>query len=370
MTDFVHLHNHSDHSLLDGAQTVDTLIDTISELKMGSVAITEHGNLFSMVPFYKAARKAGIRPIIGCEAYIARGDRREQQATRGTGWGYNHLVLLAQNQTGLRNLVKLVSIGYLEGFYYRPRMDKELLQKYGEGLICLSGCLKGEVQEKAVRGDLDGARNAALEFAGLFPDRFYLEVQHHGIPEEDAAREANIKLSQELDLPLVATNDCHYARQAHWEAHDIMFCLGTGKDRDDPNRQRYATPEFYFKSADSMYEMFKDIPRALENTVAIAEQCSVELDLGNLHLPQFPIPADASTEDPDEYLRQQAQEGLKQFYNPVTPEIQARLDGELEVIKDTNYAGYFLIVMDFIRYARGQEIPVGPGRGSSAGSLV
>ena len=370
MTDFVHLHNHSDHSLLDGAQTVDSLIDMIGELKMDSVAITEHGNLFSMVPFYKAARKAGIRPIIGCEAYIARGDRREQQATRATGWGYNHLVLLAQNQTGLHNLVKLVSIGYLEGFYYRPRIDKELLQKYGEGLICLSGCLKGEVQEKAVRGDLDGARKAALELAGLFPDRFYLEVQQHGIPEEDAARAANIKLSRELGLPLVATNDCHYARQPHWEAHDIMFCLGTGKNRDDPNRQRYATPEFYFKSADSMYEMFKDIPQALENTVAIAEQCSVELDLGNLHLPQFPIPADASTKDPNEYLRQQAQTGLEQFFDPVTPEIQARLDGELKVIKDTEYAGYFLIVMDFIRYARGQEIPVGPGRGSAAGSLV
>ena len=370
MTNFVHLHNHSDYSLLDGAQTIDTFVSTIGDLNMSRVAITEHGNLFSMVPFYQAAVKAGIQPIIGCEAYIAKGDHRKQESTRESGWGYNHLVLLAQNQTGLRNLVKLVSIGYLEGFYYRPRMDKNLLRKYGEGLICLSGCLKGEVQEKAVSGDLDGARAAALEFAEIFPDRFYLEIQHHGIPEEDAAREANVKLSSELGLPLVATNDCHYAQKSHWEAHDIMFCLGTGKARNDPNRQRYATPEFYFKTGDSMYQMFKDSPQALENTVAIAEQCSVELDLGKLHLPQFPIPQEADTQDPDDYLRHQTQTGLGQRIADVSDEVQARLDHELQVIKDTGYAGYFLIVADFIRYARSQNIPVGPGRGSAAGSLV
>ncbi len=371
MADFVHLHNHSDFSLLDAAQSIDTVIETLSDLKMDRVAITEHGNLFSMVPFYKAAMKAGIKPIIGCEAYVAKGDHRDKQAapTSSRGGGYHHLVLLAQNETGLRNLIKLASIGYLEGFYYRPRMDKDLLREHGEGLICTSACLKGEVQEKAVGGNMKAAREAALELAEIFPGRFYLELQHHDLSDEEAAREVNIKLARELDLPLVATNDCHYARQEHWEAHDVMFCLGTGKDRDDPNRRRYATPEFYFKSADDMYQLFKDVPEALENTVAIAEQCSVELDLGRLHLPRFPIPASAGTQNPDEHLRMLAEEGLERRYK-VTPEIKARLDLELRVISDMGYAGYFLIVMDFIRFARSRDIPVGPGRGSAAGSLV
>lgn len=370
MTDFVHLHNHSDFSLLDGAQSVETIINTLGDLKMDRVAITEHGNLFSLLPFYKAAVKAGIKPIIGCEAYIAKGDHRSKQATRESGWGYHHLVLLAQNEIGLRNLRKLVSIGYLDGFYYRPRMDKDLLRQYNEGLICTSACLKGEVQEHALNGNYAAAREAALELADIFPGRFYLELQRHNLPEEDAAREVNIKLARELDLPLVATNDCHYARREHWEAHDVMFCLGTGKDRDDPNRRRYATPEFYFKSADDMYQLFKDVPEALENTVAIAEQCAVELDLGQLHLPQFPIPDSAGTHDPDEYLMQLTEEGLGQRYGKIIPEIKARLDEELQIIRDMGYAGYFLIVMDFIRYARSQSVPVGPGRGSAAGSLV
>ena len=369
MTDFVHLHNHSDFSLLDGAQSVATIIATLGELKMDRVAITEHGNLFSMVPFYQAAVKAGIKPILGCEVYVAQGNHRDRKTTRGTGWGYHHLVLLAQNETGLHNLVKLVSIGYLEGFYYRPRIDKALLREYGEGLICTSACLKGEVQEHALSGDMKATREAALELAEIFPGHFYLELQRHGLSEEDTAREVNIKLARELDLPLVATNDCHYARKEHWEAHDVMFCLGTGKDRDDPNRRRYATPEFYFKSADEMFQLFRDVPEALENTIAIAEQCDVELDLGHLHLPQFPIPASAGTQDPDEYLRMLAEEGLGRRFK-VTPEIKTRLDLELRVIRDMGYAGYFLIVMDFIRYARSRKIPVGPGRGSAAGSLV
>ncbi|MCH7520247.1 MAG: DNA polymerase III subunit alpha [Candidatus Marinimicrobia bacterium] len=369
MSDFVHLHNHSDFSLLDGAQSVDTLINTIGDLKMDTVGITEHGNLFSMLPFYKAAQKAGIKPIIGCEVYVARGDHTEKQSDRSTGWGYNHLVLLAMNPAGLRNLVKLVSIGYLDGFYYRPRIDKALMRTYNEGLICTSGCLKGEVQENAVRGNYEAAKTAALELAEIFEDRFYLELQRHDIAEEDAAREINIRLAHELGLPLVATNDCHYARQEHWEAHDAMFCLGTGKGLDDPNRQRYATPEFYFKSTDEMFHLFKDVPGALENTVAIAERCHVELNLGTLQMPQFPIPDDAHTRDADEYLRRLSEEGLKQR-DMITKESQERLDVELGVIKSMGYAGYFLIVMDFIRFARSRNIPVGPGRGSAAGSLV
>ncbi|MCK4577461.1 MAG: DNA polymerase III subunit alpha, partial [Candidatus Marinimicrobia bacterium] len=346
-----------------------SLVDTIDDLKMDTVGITEHGNLFSMLPFYKAARAAGVKPILGCEIYVAKGSLTDKQSTRQSGWGNNHLVLLAKNATGLHNLIKLVSIGYLDGFYYRPRVDKDLLRQYSEGLICTSACLKGEVQQAGVSSGLEGAKAVALEYAEIFPGNFYLELQRHQIPEEDIACEINIRLARELDLPLVATNDCHYARQEHWEAHDIMFCLGTGKDRDDPDRQRYATPEFYFKTADQMYELFSDVPVALENTLAIAEQCDVEIELGKLHLPNFPIPADSGTSDPDEYLRQVTERGLKSRY-AVTPEVRQRLDHELGVIRKMGYAGYFLIVMDFIRYAHSKQIPVGPGRGSAAGSLV
>ncbi len=369
MTDFVHLHNHTDFSLLDGAQTVNTVIDTLSDLKMDRVAITEHGNLFSMVPFYKAAVKAGVKPIIGCEVYVAKGDHREKQVPRDTGWGYHHLVLLARNSTGLRNLVKLVSAGYLEGFYYRPRVDKNLLRQHSEGLICTSACLKGEVQENSLSGNPNAARVAALELAEIFPGRFYLELQNHDLPDEEIARDTNIKLARELNLPLVATNDCHYARKEHWRAHEVMFCLGTGKDLNDPDRRRYATAEFYLKSTDEMFQLFRDVPESLENSLAIAEQCFAELDLGRLHLPQFPIPDSAGTRNPDDYLRMLTEEGLERLYQ-VTPDIKARLNEELQVIKDMEYAGYFLIVMDFIRFARNHDIPVGPGRGSAAGSLV
>jgi DNA polymerase-3 subunit alpha len=369
MSDFVHLHNHTDFSLLDGAQSVNTLIDTISDLKMSSVGITEHGNLFSMLPLYKAAQKAGVKPILGCEVYVSKGSHTERKSTRETGWGYNHLVLLAKNQIGLNNLMKLVSIGYLEGFYYRPRIDKTLLRQYSEGLICTSGCLKGEVQENSFMYGYDRAQEAALEYAEIFEDNFYLEIQQHKIPEENLAMETNIKLASELNLPLVATNDCHYARQEHWEAHDVMFCLGTGKDRDDPNRQRYATPEFYFKNVDEMYQLFKDAPQALENTVAIAEQCQAELNLGELYLPNFPIPDESGTSDPAVYLRMLVEQGLE-TQGGLDDERRQRIDHELQVINNMDYAGYFLIVMDFIRFARSKSIPVGPGRGSAAGSLV
>ena len=238
----------------------------MSDLKMDTVGLTEHGNLFSAIEFYKAATKTGVKPIIGCEIYVAQGSRLDKTPKRDGGWGNNHLVLLVQNYTGYLNLIKLVTTGYLEGFYYRPRVDKDLLRKYSDGLICLSGCLKGEVQEFAVKGNLDAAKETAQEFAEIFPNRFYLELQNHGIDEEDITRKEISKLAKELNLPLVATNDCHYARKEHWEAHDILFCLGTGKDRDDPNRQRYATPEFYFKTQDEMWKLFKDYPGAIENT--------------------------------------------------------------------------------------------------------
>ena len=369
-SEFVHLHNHSDYSLLDGAQRIDQLVNTVDDLKMDSVALTEHGNMFSVVPYYQKAKKAGIKPIIGCEAYVAVGSRFDKQARAEGGWGNNHLILLAQNYTGYKNLMKLVTAGYLEGFYYRPRMDLELLRQYSEGLICMSACLKGEIPEKMLQGDYEGAKEAALRYAEIFPERFYLEIQNHGIPEEEANIKNMKKLSQDLGLPLVCTNDAHYARKEHWEAHDIHICLGIGKERNDPNRMRYSTPEFYFKSQDEMYEMFKDFPEAIENTRRIADSIDLELPIGEYHLPKFPIPEDVSSNDPDEYLKSLTQTGAAERYGEISPEIEKRINHELTVIKNMGFAGYFLITADFVRYAKKIKIPVGPGRGSAAGSIV
>ncbi|MBF88684.1 MAG: DNA polymerase III subunit alpha [Candidatus Marinimicrobia bacterium] len=368
--EFVHLHNHTDYSLLDGAQKIPTLINTVIDNGMDAVGVTEHGNMFSAISFYKKAHEAGIKPIIGCEVYVAQGDRFDKTPRPGGGWGNNHLLLIAQNNTGYRNLMKLSTAGYLEGFYYRPRVDKDLLKKYSEGIICLSACLKGEVQELAVKGDLEGAKKAAISFTEIFPNRFYLELMNHGIPEEEAARNVISKLAKELNIPLVATNDCHYAKKDHWEAHDIMFCLGTGKDRDDPKRQRYATSEFYFKTQDEMWKLFKDYPNALENTRLIADSCNLDLQLNEYLLPNFPIPDNSGVESPDDYLKLCCQKGLKNIYPSITENIQSRLNYELGVIKQMGFAGYFLIVMDFVKYAKDTNIPVGPGRGSVAGSLV
>ncbi len=369
-SEFVHLHNHTDYSLLDGAQSVSTVIDTMTELSMDTVAITEHGNMFSAISFYKAAKDAGLKPIVGCETYVAQGERFDKTPKRDGGWGNNHLLLLAQSFTGYRNLMRLVTAGYLEGFYYRPRVDKNLLREFNEGIICLSACLKGEVQEFAVKGNYDAAKKVALEYAEIFPGRFYLELQDHSIPEEEASRNIVAKLAADLDLPLVATNDCHYSRQEDWEAHDIMFCIGTGKDRDDPNRQRYATPEFYFKSQDEMWRLFKEYPQALENTRLIADSCDLEIPLNKNLLPTFPIPAETGDTDPNKYLASQCEGGLRKRFDPVTPELSDRLQYELGIIQDMGFAGYFLIVQDFVRFAKKRKIPVGPGRGSVAGSLA
>ena len=369
-SEFVHLHNHSDYSLLDGAQRIDQLVNTIDDLNMDSVALTEHGNMFSVVPYYKYAKNAGIKPIIGCEIYVATGSRFDKNHHPGGGWGNNHLILLAQNFTGYKNLMKLVTAGYLEGFYYRPRIDMELLRQYSEGLICMSACLKGEVPERMLNDDYKGAKNAALSFSEIFPDRYYLEIQNHGIPEEEANIQNMKKLSSELGLPLVCTNDAHYAKQDHWEAHDIHICLGTGKERSDPNRLRYATPEFYFKSQDDMYHLFKDFPGAIENTRKIADSIDLTLPIGESHLPNFPIPSASSTQDVDEYLKLLTEEGALSLYGDLSPDIKGRIDHELKVIKNMGFAGYFLITADFVKYAKDSNIPVGPGRGSAAGSIV
>ena len=369
-SEFVHLHNHSDYSLLDGAQKINQLVNTIDDLNMDAVALTEHGNMFSVLPYYKQAKKAGIKPIIGCEIYVAVGSRFEKKTRSDGGWGNNHLILLAQNFTGYKNLMKLVTAGYLEGFYYRPRIDMDLLREYSEGLICMSACLKGVVPEKMLKGDYEGARKEALLFSEIFQDRYYLEIQNHGIPEEEQNLKNMKKLSQDLNLPLVCTNDAHYAKKEHWEAHDIHICLGTGKERSDPNRLRYATPEFYFKTQDEMHKLFKEFPGAIENTRKIADSIDITLPIGESHLPNFPIPKEANTLDPDEYLKSITESGAQNLYGEITPEIEKRMSHELNVIKNMGFAGYFLITADFVEYAKKSSIPVGPGRGSAAGSLV
>jgi len=370
MADFVHLHNHSDYSLLDAAQTVEMMCNRVYDLNMDSIAITDHGNLFAMLPFYQQAKKTGIKPIIGCEIYVSITNHTEKkQVVTSTGkkWGYHHLVLLAQNYQGYQNLMKLCSIGYLDGFYYRPRVDKKLLKKYNEGLIATSGCLAGEVTAFAAAGDYDNAKKAALEYQSIFNDRFYLELQNHDIVEEKKAHIILKKLSKELNIPLVATNDCHYCLESDSDAHDVLFCLGTGRDRADANRPKYEPGKFYLKSADEMYQLFKDCPESLENTVKIASQCNVDIPLNNMYLPDYPIP---DNQDANNFLKQICLNGIKEKYGSLTSQIQDRLEYELKVIKEMGYAGYFLITQDFVNYAKQNSIPVGPGRGSAAGSLV
>lgn len=373
MSDFVHLHNHTDFSLLDAAQSVEQMCQRLDDLKMDTIAVTDHGNLFAMLPFYKTALIKGIKPILGCEVYVAAGSRHDRKQVQQQGvkkWGYHHLILIVQNTTGYRNLMKLVSLGYLEGFYYRPRVDKELLKEYNEGLIASSACLAGEVTGHAARGDYEAAKKAALEFSEIFPGRFYLEMQNHTIPEELASHVILKKLSRELTLPLLATNDNHYAREEHWEAHDALVCIGKNADMSDTARQRYVPRQFYIKSDTEMRDLFRDTPQALENSLVIAEQCEVKIPMGKLHLPKFHIPADASTQDPDDYLRLICKKGLAEIYQNITPQIEQRLDYELDVIRTMGFAGYFLITMDFVKYAKSNHIPVGPGRGSAAGSIV
>ena len=370
MSDFVHLHNHTDYSLLDASQTVEQMCNRVYDLGMDSIAVTDHGNLFAMIPFYKQAQKAGIKAIIGCEIYVSVKKHTEKKLVTtesGKKWGYHHLVLLAQNQAGYKNLMKLCSIGYLEGFYYRPRVDKDLLRKYNEGLIATSACLAGEITSYAAIGDYENAKNAALEYKEIFPDRFYLELQNHDIPEEKKSHVILKKLSKELNIPLVATNDCHYCLESHSDAHDALFCLGTGKDVYDNNRLRYEPGKFYVKSADEMYKIFPDSPEALENTVKIAEQCNVEIPIGEYHLPAYPV---KDNQPPDDYLKDLCIQGLRLRYNNLDTIIKTRLEHELQIIKKMGYAGYFLITQDFVNYAKNNGIPVGPGRGSAAGSLV
>ncbi len=366
---FVHLHTHSQYSLLDGACKLEPLIETAKEYKMPALAITDHGNMFGAAEFYKKATQAGVKPIIGTEAYVAAGSRFDKKPIGKFPGGGFHLVILAKNQTGYKNLIKLSTAGFLEGFYHRPRIDKQLLREHSGGLIALTACMKGEVNWHLLRGDPDRAVEAARELNEIFGDgNFYLEMQNHGLDKEELLLPMIYTVHRQTGIPIVATNDCHYLRQEDSEAHDALLCIQTGKLISDTDRMKYNTDQIYFKSAEEMAELFKDYPEAIDNTVQIAEKCNLEMEMGKLHLPHFPIPSPYT--DPDSYLRHLCVEGLKKRFSKISQEINERLDYELSVIRQMKYAGYFLVVKDFIDHAWSIGVAVGPGRGSAAGSLV
>ncbi len=364
---FVHLHNHTEYSLLDGACRLPALIDKAREYKMPALSITDHGNLFGAIEFYRQAEKAGVKPIIGCEVYVAPKSRFEKTAS-GIREAAFHLTLLAKDEEGYGNLIKLSTAGYLEGFYYRPRVDKELLSTCSAGIIALSGCLKGEIPHLIQRGLLPQARQLAGYFQDIFgKENFFLEVSRQGIEGQEKIIEETINIARDLSLPLVATNDCHYLNKEDSQAHDVLLCIQTGKTVDDPERMKFSTDEFYFKSPEEMRTLFADIPEAISHTIEIAERCNLKLTFGQSHFPRFKVPEGDTW---DSYLEKLCREGVKRRYSGFTGEIEGRLTQELKIIKETGYASYFLIVWDFIRYAKEKGIPVGPGRGSAGGSLV
>lgn len=364
---FVHLHCHSEYSLLDGANRIDALIKRALELEQPGLAITDHGNMHAAWEFQEKAKKAKLRPILGMEAYVAPEDRRIKARPAPGLKPYYHLVLLARDLVGYRNLVKLTSLSYTEGFYVKPRIDRELLARYGEGLVVSSACMAGEVATHLLSGDYARARDVASWYAELFRDRYYLEVQAHDSPGQAQLNREIFRLADDLGLPVVATNDAHFLTHADHDAHDVLLCIGLGKDRSDPNRMHY-DDGLYFKSASEIRERFPDRPEVLENTLRIAEEAGVEF-AKKYHVPQFPLPPGVASEN--DLLTQLSTEGARGRYGDPLPEaVQQRLDYELGVITKTGYAGYFLITADFIRAARDRGIPVGPGRGSAAGSLV
>jgi len=370
MSDFVHLHCHTEYSLLDGAIRIGDLIKTAKAFGCPAAAITDHGNLHGALIFYDQAKKAGLKPILGCEVYVAKEDRRKKDARSPRDAGY-HLVLLAKDMAGYHNLLKLVTYGYTEGFHYKPRVDKELLGRYNEGLIALSACLKGEINQKLLQEGKDAAVATAREYAAMFPDRFYLEIQANGIPEQTTVNNFLIGLSDDLKLPLVATNDCHYLRADDAEAHDVLLCIQTASCVDDAKRMRFSSNDLYYRSPEEMAQAFADVPQALENTCRIADQIELELKFGEYHFPVYQAPPGKSLEDT---MVDMARNGLKarlaKMPQADPKKYWERLEKELDVIKKMGFPGYFLIVQDFINWAKDHGIPVGPGRGSAAGSLV
>ena len=384
---FCHLHLHTEYSLLDGSGKIPKIIDRAKELGMDSIAITDHGVMYGCVEFYKQAKAAGIKPILGCEVYVAAKSMKIKQPDKENST--HHLVLLVKNEKGYENLMKIVSKASIEGFYYKPRIDHEYLKSHSEGLIALSACLAGEVQQNILKNKIDKAKEVALLYKDIFKEGFYLEIQNHGMEEQKKVNEVNIKLSKELNIPLVATNDVHYINKKDSKSHDILMCIQTGKTVEDKNRRRYPSDQFYLKSADEMYNMFSYVPEALENTVKIAKECNYDYKFHESKLPSFPLP---DGREPYEYLKEHCYLGLIERYEEFknlrgskydedkikevssnskkAKEYVDRLEYELGIIKQMGYVDYFLIVWDFIRFAREKGIPTGPGRGSAAGSIV
>ena len=372
MSDFVHLHCHTEYSLLDGAIRISDLVKRAKEFGCPAAAITDHGNMHGALVFYEYCKKAGIKPIVGCEVYVAKGGREEKNARSPRDAGY-HLVLLAQNLVGFRNLLKLSSEGYLSGFHYKPRVDKSLLAAHGEGIIALSACLKGEIHQALLKEGMDAGRDMARQYMSLFPDRLYLELQANDLPEQAVLNKMVIELADEMKLPLVATNDCHYLEAGDAAAHDVLLCIQTQAQVDDVKRMRFTTQELYYRSPAEMAAAFPELPQALANTCEIAERVNLELDLKSYHFPVYEVPQGKSL---DEEMADMARKGLDdrlakmKLSGDDEKRYRERLDYELGVITQMGFPGYFLIVQDFINWAKNQGIPVGPGRGSAAGSLV
>lgn len=365
MGEFVHLHVHTEYSLLDGFTTINQMMDRIKAMGMDSVAITDHGTMFGVIEFYKTALKKGIKPIIGCEVYTAAREMADKDPIKDKNQG--HLVLLAKNNEGYQNLIKLVSAAYTRGFYYKPRIDYGLLKKYSKGLIVLSACLAGDIQQLLLQDQYEQAKALALDLKNTFGEDFYLELQDHGLAEQKQINPQLVKLSREVHIPLVATNDSHYIYQEDAEAHDILLCIQTGKILQDQDRLKFPNDQFYLKSKEEMEALFPYAPEAIANTVLIAEKCNVEFDFNTIHLPEYTIPQGHTAHG---YLKELCHRGLADRYKNQTPELKERLEYELKIIGEMGYTEYFLIVWDFIKYAKDHGIPVGPGRGSAAGSIV
>src|SRR5213594_3046637 len=368
-SEFVHLHVHSEYSLLDGAAQLEKLVQRAKDLRFPAIALTDHGNLFGAIDFYLAAQKAGVKPIVGCELYVAPGSRRERGSQDGGYEGANHLTVLVRNRAGYRNLVKLVSKAYLEGFYYKPRVDRELLAQHADGLVVLSGCLNSEVSRLLSQGETQKATEVAGWYQEVFGrDYYFMEVQSHGLEQQARVTADTLAIAKAVGAPIVGTNDSHYLEDGHARAHEALLCIQTGTNLGDPTRFRFSTQEFYVKSAEEMARVFAELPEACRNTLAVAERCNLTLDFGTFHLPRYLVP-DGHTLD--SYLRELSTAGLRRRYGGAPGEaIEARFAHELAVIEKMGFAGYFLVVWDFIHYARQQGIAVGPGRGSSAGSLT
>jgi len=365
---FCHLHTHTEYSLLDGACKIESLVRKAKEFKMPALAITDHGNLFGAIEFYQSALQNGIKPIIGVEVYMAPGSRFEKKGFVTPGETAYHLTLLAKDQTGYKNLIKLINISYQEGFYYKPRIDKESLSMYSRGLICLSGCLKAEVPSLLIKDRVEEARKVIEDLRDIFGKDFYLELQDNGLKEQRVVISHLLDIGKKLCIPFVATNDVHYIKKEDSYSHEILLCIQTVTNINDPNRLKFSTPEFYFKNIDEMSSLFAECPEAITNTIRIAEACNLTFDFSRTYLPPYTIPE--GYKDANEYLEDLCREGLKSRYKKITPEIESRLREELDIIKKTGYAGYFLIVWDFVKYAKENGILVGPGRGSAVGSLV